>query len=113
IDADCAPGYSCAQRTGVCVFGATCDGDHTMVVTNGPPIDCTPYRCAGVACLQKCVSSSDCVAGTTCSTSSGACEVSAAADSGGGCSFAPAGGHIEALASLGLLGLLTLVRRRR
>ena len=32
VDFDCASGYSCDARTGRCVFGAKCDGDHTVVV---------------------------------------------------------------------------------
>jgi hypothetical protein len=112
-DSDCAAGYTCATRTGICVFGAKCDGDHALVVGGVPSIDCTPYRCNGVACITKCSSSADCVGGTTCNTTSGVCEPSTApADAGGGC---VAGGHRSGIlgAIFALTLLLTLRRTRR
>lgn len=86
IDADCASGYSCDARSGRCVFGAKCDGEHTVSVPGGASIDCTPLKCAGAACLTRCATTSDCVAGTTCDTASGACVVATGGNSSdGGC----------------------------
>lgn len=110
-DSDCAGGYSCDARSGRCVFGAKCDGDHTVQVPGASALDCTPFKCAGAACLSRCSTTDECIAGTTCDTSSGACVVAAPADSGGGCSY---GGRTRTpIALLGVALLLGVAARRR
>jgi hypothetical protein len=106
LDTDCASGFSCDVRSGRCVFGAKCDGDHTVIVPGSASIDCTPFKCAGSACLTKCGTTSDCVAATTCDTATGACVTSSPAqDEGSGCAFgarSPAG-FLAFLLALGAL----------
>jgi hypothetical protein len=110
VDADCATGYSCDARSGKCVFGAKCDGDHTVVVPGSASIDCTPLKCAGASCLTKCASTSDCVAGTTCDPGSGACVVAGSGDSSdGGCAF---GGSTSARSSWIVLMIAAVLLRR-
>jgi hypothetical protein len=111
-DTDCAEGYSCDSRSGRCVFGAKCDGDHTVTARDAAPIDCTPFRCAGATCLHKCASTDDCVTGTICDTATDSCVVAAGEDAGGGCAMGRRPVRtVGALASL--LLLLGLARRRR
>jgi hypothetical protein len=113
VDGDCATGYSCDARSGKCVFGAKCDGEHTVQVPGAPSIDCTPYRCAGASCIQKCATSEDCIAGTTCDPSSGACViVDAGNGDDGGCAFGTRSRPTMAWMGLALVGL-GVVRRRR
>jgi hypothetical protein len=109
-DADCANGYSCDTRTKKCVFGAKCDGEHTVIVPGGTNIECTPFKCAGAACVRRCSSTNECVAGTTCDTASGDCVVSApAASDEGGCSYARRRSDPSVL----LLAFLAILRRRK
>ncbi len=113
VDADCAVGYSCDARSGRCVFGAKCDGDHVVVIpSGGGDIDCTPYRCAGSACIEKCSTSDDCVVGTTCDGSTGVCApVQTDGGSSGGCATKAGGGPGFGL--IAVVGLIALGLRRR
>ncbi|MGZ3418113.1 MAG: Kelch repeat-containing protein [Polyangiales bacterium] len=112
-DADCAAGFTCATRTGKCVFGAKCDGDHTVVVPDAPSIDCTPYRCAGAACVAKCATSDDCLPGTTCDVASGACvPTNGASDSSSGCAVGTSSADGGTAWLVALLGLSSMRRRR-
>jgi len=114
VDADCATGFSCDARTGRCVFGAKCDGDHMVIVPSAASIDCTPYKCAGSSCLNACSSTADCVAGTACDTSSGKCVATTAPPSDdGGCSASSGRRPPTWFALLFLLAAGALARRSR
>jgi hypothetical protein len=90
-DLDCAKTASCDEISHECVPAETCDGDHTITAPSGTSKDCTPYKCEGKACLDKCSSSSECVDGYVCDTPSKTCIVAngtpATGDDGGGCSY--------------------------
>ncbi|MGZ3456605.1 MAG: Kelch repeat-containing protein, partial [Polyangiales bacterium] len=105
VDADCASGYSCDARTGHCVFGGRCDGDHTVTVPSASAIDCTPYRCAGASCLSRCASTDDCVANTTCDTASGRCVVPESSAGAGGCDVSTGDSSSTWLLLAALVGL--------
>lgn len=68
----CAAGAIC-RTDGSCaaVSSAECDGA-ILVEPNGNPVDCSPFICSGAACLTRCVSVDDCVAGKVCDEA-GAC----------------------------------------
>jgi len=109
-DTDCATGFTCATRSGKCVFGAKCDGDHTVLVPGASSIDCTPYRCAGAVCLAKCASTDDCAAGTTCDVGTGVCTpVASDGGSAGGCAL---DGRSSPNASLEIVVLVLLGLRK-
>jgi hypothetical protein len=113
-DVDCAVGYTCDAPTGRCIAGARCDGDHTVVIPNATPRDCSPYVCAGTACLGRCEGSSDCVAGFECDPTTSTCTATAPSGASGGCAAARSnagGGAVEALIALG--GVVAGRRRRR
>jgi hypothetical protein len=120
VDGDCAGGYSCDARSGRCVFGAKCDGAHTVLVPGAESIDCTPYRCAGASCIAKCATTDDCVEGTTCDTAVGACVAQPPASGGGGgggCAIssdaAVVRGGWPLLAFAAALALVSVARARR
>ncbi len=64
-DSDCLQPYVCdlahLPTLGQCVpLVYTCDGDNTLRSLNGQSIDCTPYKCSGHQCLDKCKSILQC-----------------------------------------------------
>jgi hypothetical protein len=80
---DCAPGSSCDTASAKCIFGATCDGDHTATDANGTTHDCAPYKCeSNGTCKPACRSVDDCVAPTQCDPT-GTCVAPPSEDSGG------------------------------
>ncbi len=75
-------GTSCQEvgtcQAGVCVqqSGPVCDPETDEVVNGSVRTSCDPYRCRQGACLTRCASTSDCVAGTSCGSEE-TCETSA------------------------------------
>ncbi len=118
VDADCAPNARCSNRR--CLSSASCDGDHTLLLPDGRKLDCSPYKCSiDGTCEQFCNRVQDCVAPYVCNRRL-ACvtpEPPASAAPGCGCravgtltaSSLPA----SMLASIALVALLSLRRRRR
>jgi hypothetical protein len=109
-DDDCVGGTTCDASSGHCVFGAKCDGDHTVISPSGDAKDCSPIRCAGVACLIACGSTDDCVAGFDCDVSTGRCVAPAPSGASGSCAVSANGDARVALCML--LGLALLGRAR-
>jgi hypothetical protein len=112
----CADKYECDTIKHECVgVSATCDGDHTLVSKDGLSEDCTPYRCSTTnACLNRCTSRADCVAGVSC-TADGRCEAEAtdtSGDAGCGCKLSTAS-HSGLSAWLFLSAWAILLRSRR
>ncbi len=50
------------------IAGGTCDGLGTCLQPG--MMDCTPYKCADGACINRCASDNDCVAGRVCQSGS-------------------------------------------
>ncbi|MGZ3419687.1 MAG: kelch repeat-containing protein [Polyangiales bacterium] len=109
---DCAGDYAC--NSGACVpKTSSCASDTQMLTSDGNTVECAPYVCRDRACLGKCTSSADCIAGSACE--SGACTAPVPeTDSGGGCAMnrgrrATAAGSFLVL----VLGLAAAARRRK
>ena len=64
--ADCAAGAVCINGQCTTVESNACDGDHTVVSPNGTNQDCSPFKCSGPACINRCVNVDDCVTPTVC-----------------------------------------------
>jgi hypothetical protein len=65
-DEDCIRDFICESESCQALTGPTCRGEHIVLVPNSDSIDCTPYDCAGSACLTSCQSVDDCVAPAAC-----------------------------------------------
>jgi len=63
---ECAAGAVCLPD-GLCaiVEETICDG-HTLIKPDQTTTDCSPFLCAGAACLKSCDSIDDCIEGTVC-----------------------------------------------
>ena len=74
------------SRTGpACLPSATCSNAQTLVSTSSAAVNCSPFKCAGAACLTVCHSVDDCAPPYVCGAA-GSCVVpSAATSSPGGC----------------------------
>jgi MYXO-CTERM domain-containing protein len=142
-DGDCAQGSKCDTTTGKCaVTSATCKDEHTVLLPNGQEQSCEPYKCVGGACQQQCSTSDDCAAGYECqgnqcvsesdagsggsagtagsagSAGSAAGASGASGDGGGSADDGGCGCRVPAApaqnpATLVLLALAALARRRR
>lgn len=112
-DSDCQAGFRCDLATATCLTstGERCDDEHSLIRSDGSlSVDCTPYRCAGVTCLETCATSSDCVEGYACDSSQRCVSVEIA-DAGCACSL---DGPSARSSAWGLLVALAIfVRRRR
>ncbi|HVY46928.1 MAG TPA: kelch repeat-containing protein, partial [Minicystis sp.] len=64
---DCAPGRICTVDGQCAVVADTkCDEDHTLVNPDGTSVDCTPFKCRGTACIDRCKTVDDCVSPSVC-----------------------------------------------
>src|SRR5262249_32638933 len=64
-DGDCAPGFVCDSAA--CIpRKPTCDGDHTLVGSDGTRTECAPYKCSGTQCLARCDSAAQCAPDHAC-----------------------------------------------
>jgi len=112
---ECSVGFTC--KAGTCVKAeASCSADGKQVLDpDGVASDCTPFKCKGQACLEKCATSDDCIDGTLCDESGRCLPASApaaATEESGGCTTSTRGsGSIGLL--LGLCFALGAIRRRR
>ena len=110
---ECAQGAVCRESLCAFVESAECDGDHTVVEPNGSLTDCSPFRCDGAACLNRCKIVDDCVDGKVCDQSGACVDPPPAPEPVEDCSFAsPTGGKVNLLYFLALAGLASLSRRR-
>jgi hypothetical protein len=107
----CGSGYICDTTSKTCVSGDVCDGDHTVNSPSGNR-DCTPFKCAGAACLTQCSDSSSCVAGQICDVGLKTCVTppAAAAEDRGGCAM---GARTEPNAFFALLVIASAAVSRR
>jgi len=111
---DQCEGERCAG--GLCVNGAFCADETTLLSPDRTLTDCAPYACEGGACLVGCSSVLDCAAGNICRAGGECAPPVAASTSEDGCSVARAAGREGrgAVASFFLAALLAVgVRRRR
>ena len=72
---DCTTGNACSNGSCVSAEGHTCDGNHTIMVSDGSSLDCGLLRCSKTTneCIPMCDgTSANCVAGATCGAD-GAC----------------------------------------
>jgi len=92
-DADCLQPFRCDVQSGSCVAVPECH-DYLVIVPNGAPTACSPYRCTDDGqCIHRCQSTTDCVDGYRCA-SNGDCVPAGAmgadeADSGCACAQVP------------------------
>jgi len=112
-DNDCGKLYAC--EAGKCVPAAKCDGDHSILGSDGrTATDCTPYRCDPQnRCRTQCSDVDQCAAPFLCSAE-GQCVAPPTSTSG--CSATPVSpGQNGSAALLGVLfcGVLALRRRYR
>jgi hypothetical protein len=72
--AQCADGAVCILSTGNCtvVSDPQCVEDHFVVSPDGTSKDCSPFKCKGLVCIERCGSIDDCIEGKVCDAS-GAC----------------------------------------
>jgi len=111
---DCASGKICDDITKVCNDANTCDGDHTIVPTDRPKQDCSPYKCDKTKCLDNCTSTTQCVAGYVCNgTLCVQTSEPPPVDDDGGCSTAPGRASASIVSAMFGLALLARVARRR
>jgi hypothetical protein len=123
-DTDCASGTTCdtTATPPACVSATRCASDHEQQNPDGTTSDCGAYRCLGVACVNRCGSVDDCLAGYVCDkdahcvvagggtpSSSGGCAIATSARTGDG---EGAGGMAWGIASIAL-GFGARLRRRR
>lgn len=112
-DADCQSGFRCDTAISTCVptTAEICDAEHSLVRADGSvATDCSPYRCAGVTCLEVCATSGDCVEGFACDSSQRCVAVETAET---GCSCSLAGASAVRGPWWIALALASLARRRR
>ncbi len=64
--ADCAAGAVCVNGQCNMVETSACDGNHTVVSPDGSNQDCSPFRCNGPACINRCVTVDDCLTPNVC-----------------------------------------------
>jgi len=94
-----------------CLPIASCVDAVTFEDPEGNQLDCTPYRCAGAACLDGCHASTDCAPGFVCDAAGGC--VPPPPSSGGSCAVsAPSQGVRDAAAWLLLLAAVAFRSRR-
>lgn len=119
-DAACPAGTLCEDGSCVEDAGLACDGDHTLVDTDGSEVDCSPYRCTDAnTCRNFCASTADCAGSSTCNAS-GECAAppSDESDDEGGCSCriptrTPSGSWASWLLIAAALAAARRRRRRR
>lgn len=113
-DADCDASATCDVAIGTCRLRAAiaCDGDHTLV-GEGVVDDCTPYRCDGQACRDRCSSIAECAYPFECDAT-GSCVPPLGNVPQGACTVSLTGGARGGGVALVLgLVLVALARRRR
>jgi hypothetical protein len=115
-DADCASNAVCDPTSKTCVSRVVCIDDHTLKDLSGTQTDCTPFKCAGEACVAQCGSVDDCASGFVCDTA-GRCVPPPGANDGG-CAVsekggAGGGGEPAALFALAFAACALSRRRRR
>ncbi len=112
---DCAEGFSCIA--GACSEGARCTGDRTgSIGTDGLTVTCAPYLCGSDGkCQKNCATTSDCIGGAVCDTTSGVgnCVTPPADEGEGGCATTSAPTARGPSALLLVVIGLGLARRRR
>jgi hypothetical protein len=118
-DADCASGNTCDLGAHACVSATRCASDHEQQNPDGSTTDCGAYRCLGVACVARCGSVDECLAGYVCDKDAH-CVVppTSAAGDAGGCAIAPGRARRgppawSCVAAAGLLALAVARGRRR
>jgi len=112
---DCAPGFLC--NDGACVKPTSrCSDDARSVIdATGRAAPCAPLKCREGACIERCATSDDCIAGTICD-GAGKCVLAPTADAAapdeGGCVYG-VGSRAGPGAALALIASALLARARR
>lgn len=113
----CAAGFVCVGATCVASSGATCDGEELRSVSKeGRVQDCAPYRCnraTGDCFPAPCAQTAECAVGFGCDPDSRTCTRPAGTTASGCHASTAARGELDSAVVLGVLLLLTRVRRSR
>ncbi len=112
-DADCVEGYGCTA--GACApKAARCSDDGVdVLLPDATAVHCTPFRCKGNACLQRCVDTTECLDGFRCDDNKECVPVAPAAAAAGGCSQGAGRTSTSGLAGLLLIAGVVARRARR
>lgn len=103
----CTGGGECRIAT------SYCQDEHTVATAAGDVVDCAPYNCAEGACLLRCDTVADCVAGSVC-TDDLKCVPAESGAVPDGCACDAVGARpTSKLALLGFATAVTLLARRR